>query len=225
MVFVTGDTHIPIDIHKLNTKKFPEQTNLTRADFVIVLGDFGLLWKEDKEYRYWKEWLEQKPFTLLWLDGNHENFDWIDRLPVSEWNGGKVHFISENIIHLMRGQIFDLDGRSFFVCGGAASTDKEYRRIGVSWWPQEDISWAECSEAMDNLEKADNTVDFVLSHTCPASLLTPMFQFSPAPDPTARFLEEVARRVKSAEWYFGHHHIDKDFGRFHAVYRRITRLF
>lgn len=38
MVFVTGDTHIPIDIHKLNTKKFPEQTNLTRADFVIVLG-------------------------------------------------------------------------------------------------------------------------------------------------------------------------------------------
>ena len=47
MIYLTGDTHIPIDISKLNTISFPEQKQMTREDYVIVLGDFGLLWHED----------------------------------------------------------------------------------------------------------------------------------------------------------------------------------
>ena len=108
-IYLTGDTHLPLDIEKLNTTSFPEQKKMTRDDYVIVLGDFGLLWHEDKEYLWWKRWLEGKNFTLLWIDGNHENHEWIDSLPVSEWHGGKVHFISPNIIHLMRGQIFTIE--------------------------------------------------------------------------------------------------------------------
>ncbi len=104
MIYLTGDTHIPIDISKLNTISFPEQKQMTREDYVIVLGDFGPLWHEDATYRHWLDWLEKKNFTLLWLDGNHENHDWIERLPVTEWHGGKVHVIAENVIHLMRGQ-------------------------------------------------------------------------------------------------------------------------
>lgn len=43
MIYLTGDTHIPIDIDKLSYKSFPEQKQLTRDNFIIVLGDFGLL--------------------------------------------------------------------------------------------------------------------------------------------------------------------------------------
>ena len=42
MIYVTGDTHANIDIAKLNTTKFPQQKELTKNDFVIICGDFGL---------------------------------------------------------------------------------------------------------------------------------------------------------------------------------------
>lgn len=224
MVFLTGDTHIPWDIKKLNTKNFPAQLGLTRDDIVIVLGDFGLLWKEDKEYLYWKKWLEEKKPMIAFCDGNHENFDWLQSLPVSEWQGGKVHWISENIVHLMRGQIFRFDGKSFFVCGGATSTDKEIRVAGVSWWPQEDINFREIDEALDNLESADYTVDYILTHTCPQSLVQPMFHTQTITDPTASFLDEVYQRTKFHRWYFGHWHEDRAFTPFECLFNKIVQI-
>ena len=44
-------------------------------------------------------------------------------MPVSEWNGGKVHFVRPNVIHLMRGQVFTLQGQTYFTFGGASSHD------------------------------------------------------------------------------------------------------
>ena len=133
MIYLTGDTHIPIDIDKLSSKSFPEQKQLTRDDFIIVLGDFGLLWREDKTYRYWLDILSHRRYTLLFLDGNHENFDWLNSLPVESWHGGHVHRIAENILHLMRGEVFEIDGNTFFTLGGAVSHDRIYRTEGISW--------------------------------------------------------------------------------------------
>ena len=224
MIYLTGDTHIPIDIEKLNTKNFPEQKKLSRDDYVIVLGDFGLLWQKNKTYEYWKKWLEEKNFTTLWIDGNHENHAWINSLPTESWNGGLIHRISENIIHLMRGQIFEIQGKTFFTCGGAASYDKAYRTEGISWWPEENISYKECETAMNNLQKHNNTVDYILTHTCPQSLVMPMFNLNPITCPTGIFLDEVYRTVKFKDWYFGHWHEDKDFGNFHCLYDNVIKL-
>lgn len=223
MIFVTGDTHIPIDIKKLNSKKFPIQKNLTRSDIVIVLGDFGLLWKEDKEYLYWKRWLEKKKFTIAWLDGNHENFDWIDRLSVSEWNGGRVHRCGENILHLMRGEVYTIEEKRFFVCGGATSTDQEFRKPYVSWWPMQNVTNKEIEHALDNLDR-NGPVDFVLTHTCPEAVAAQMFQSGPLWDGTAKFLDAVAERLPDVPWYFGHWHEDKDWGRYHVLYNRVLRI-
>jgi len=41
MIFITGDTHIPIDVQKLNDKSFPKQKELTERDYLIICGDFG----------------------------------------------------------------------------------------------------------------------------------------------------------------------------------------
>ena len=63
------------NFRKFSSRRFKAQKQMTRDDFVIVCGDFGGIWKDDERERYWLNWLAQKPFTLLFVDGNHENFD------------------------------------------------------------------------------------------------------------------------------------------------------
>ena len=70
MIYITGDTHIPIDIKKLNTKNFSEQKTLTKEDYVIICGDFGGVWNGKNEEKYWLNWLKNKNFTTLFIDGN-----------------------------------------------------------------------------------------------------------------------------------------------------------
>lgn len=84
MIYVTGDTHANIDISKLNTKNFPQQKSLSKDDYIIVSGDFGLVWDGSAREIYWQDWLTNKNFTTLFIDGNHENFDILYRLPISE---------------------------------------------------------------------------------------------------------------------------------------------
>ena len=133
-IYITGDTHGEIDIHKLNTKYFPAQREMSRKDFVIVTGDFGFPCcasdiqednKAQKTYRYWLKWLKNKPFTILFVDGNHEHHDFWDAQPVQEWHGGMVHIHPEadNIIHLIRGEVYSIDGETVFAFGGASSHD------------------------------------------------------------------------------------------------------
>lgn len=50
---------------------------------------------------------------------------------------GSIRFIRPNIIHLMRGEINEFQGKKIFCFGGANSTDKEWRIEGKSWWKEE----------------------------------------------------------------------------------------
>ena len=60
MIYITGDTHIPVDIGKLSTKRFPEQKEMTKSDYVIICGDFGGVWDGSNEEKYWIKWLKNK---------------------------------------------------------------------------------------------------------------------------------------------------------------------
>lgn len=123
MIYFTGDTHG--DFRRFNSEFFPEGKNCTKDDFVIILGDFGGVWRlsEDGDERYWLDWMEKKPWTTLFIDGNHENFDRLNAMPVEEWRGGKVHKVRPSVLHLMRGQVFHIGGYSMFTFGGACSHD------------------------------------------------------------------------------------------------------
>lgn len=98
MIYITGDIHS--DVSRFSTTEFPEQMLMSKNDYVIVCGDFGLVWNGSKRENYWLDWLENKPFTTLFVSGNHENFDMLKTYPVEEWHGGKVQFIRPSIIHL-----------------------------------------------------------------------------------------------------------------------------
>ena len=229
MIFLAGDTHIPLDIGKLSAKNFPQQKTMTREDFVIVLGDFGLLWKKDKTYQYWLDVLSSRNYTLLWLDGNHENFDWLNSFPVEDWNGGKIHKIADNIFHLMRGNCFRLDNKQFFVTGGAQSYDKAMRIEGISWWKDELWSYQEQEHAfsvLQNLKKQGKRVDYVLSHTCPSELIYPIFGVDDNNDPTTKILSEINKVLDDefTGWFFGHWHKDISCGKFHCLYRNLQKI-
>ena len=226
MIYVTGDTHIPIDISKLNTTNFPEQHMMTKQDYVIICGDFGLIWNnaQSKEELCWTKWLNQKPFTTLFVDGNHENFSRLNRFPEEEFCGGRVHRISDSILHLQRGQVFEIQGKKIFTFGGAASVDKECRIEYISWWPQELPSFEEQQEAFDSLRKHDFKVDYVITHTAPAQIVQVIFPHSPHNDPTGKFLEAVRKEVEYKHWYFGHLHMNQTIGSFTGLYNKITYL-
>ena len=123
MIYATGDTHG--NFQRFAPEHFPEQAGMTKEDYMIICGDFGGVWDGGKKEERNLDWLEDLPFTTLFISGNHENFDLLRKYPTEEWNGGKIQRIRPHVIHLMRGQVFDLQGYSFFTMGGARSHDIE----------------------------------------------------------------------------------------------------
>jgi hypothetical protein len=227
MIYVTGDTHIPIDISKLNTTNFPEQDILTKNDYVIILGDFGLIWKSktDKEEKYWTKWLDGKNFTTLFLDGNHENHDRLNKYPITEKFGGKVHQISDSIFHLLRNNIFNIEGKNFYVIGGAKSTDKIYRTEGVSWWSSELPTYQECLQIVDFIKENGSAVDYVLSHCLPTfyqRMLASWYETDDLTNVLDIVDEETPNKIA---WYSGHYHVNQGIDKKHFVlYNDIVRL-
>lgn len=230
MIYVTGDVHGTISItERLNTKNFPQQKEMTKSDYVIITGDFGLIWDGSKEDHFWLKWLDDtKPFTTLFIDGNHENFDILEQYPIEMWNGGKVHRINDSVIHLMRGQVFNIDGKKFFTFGGAASHDKEHRRVNISWWEREMPSYAEYEEGLENLDKNHWIVDYVLTHTCSLDALEWLvrrYNLSLDVDQMHRYFNEIASKLEYDQWFFGHFHQDVELpNKQRLLYMDIVKL-
>jgi predicted phosphodiesterase len=222
-IFITGDTHRNIDTKKLNTANFPEQKNLTKQDYLIICGDFGMVWDNSEEEVLLRKWLDKKNFTTLFVDGNHENFDLLKKCPVRQWKGGRVSYISKSIIHLKRGQIFNINGHTLFTMGGASSIDKYLRTEGKTWWKEELPSVDEINEAIDNLEKYNWSVDYVITHTTSRNILRRM-GFTQENNILNSFFNMLEEDLSFKHWYFGHFHGDKNFGKRTLVYNKIIEL-
>jgi predicted phosphodiesterase len=219
---ITGDTHGEIDIGKLNTKKFLEQKIMTKSDYLIICGDFGCIWSGDQRDEYWLKWLNEKPFTTLFVDGNHENFSILNTYPVVDFYGGKAHQVKPSVYHLMRGEVFEINGKKIFAMGGASSHDKEHRREGISWWPEEMPSDAEYNHALETLDKHNWCVDMVISHCAPDSMQKQVADWYEH-DKLTNFLQIVKHDLIYGGWYFGHYHVDKKLnGEGLAMYNEIV---
>ena len=216
MIYITGDTHGPIDIHKLN-KRYFDDANLTKNDYFIICGDFGLVWDNSSEEQFWLDWLNEKNYTTLFIDGNHENHSLLNSYPIETWNGGKVHRIRDSVLHLMRGQVFTIDSHTFFTMGGADSVDKDWRTPGKSWWPEEIPSNDEYEEAIQNLKLHNHQVDYIITHTAPTSIVNQLIPGIKPPNQLTDILEAIKIGTKYKHWYFGHFHDDRDIDEKHTL--------
>jgi len=231
MIYITGDCHRRFD--RFDSNIFPEQNDMNENDYVIICGDFGGIWNEDYEdveESFILDQLNNKPFTTLFVDGNHENFDRLYEYPVKKWHGGKVHKIRPKVLHLCRGEIFDIDGASFFAFGGAKSHDiddgvldledpdfiekrKEldrrwalYRINHISWWKEELPTEKEMDNGRKNLLKHNNEVDYIITHCCSSSTQAILGRGGYKTDILTDYFEDIKQNVKFKKWFFGHYH-------------------
>lgn len=228
MIFITGDIHCPIDIHKLNTKNFPQQKELTKNDYLIICGDCGIVWySEDskcyKEDLYWQKWFREKPFTTLFVDGNHENHKMLSELPKIDMFGGTVGKVCDSVYHLRRGEVYTIDDKKFYCFGGASSHDKEHRKEGVSWWSEEMPTMKEMNYGLDNLQKHNYEVDYVVTHCCGSDVQKKIRNWYEQ-DSLTQYFKFIDQDIKYKEWYFGHYHEDLSLGKYICLFNNIIKL-
>ena len=246
MIFIAGNKHS--DFSRFKEENFPIQTEMTKNDYVIICGDFGGVWTFEEESKREKEaldWLNNKNFTTLFVDGNHENYTRLYNYPIEEWKGGKVHKIRDSVLHLMRGEIFDIDNKKIFAFGGARSHDiqdgilnldeeekiYEYRKRGAyfrirdfSWWDLELPTNQEMENGIENLEKINYKVDYIISHCCPTSIQA-LINSTYKRDILTDYLQQISEKCTFKRWYFGHYHDYKQVNsQFTLLYENIVPL-
>ena len=252
MVYVTGDTHG--EVWRFDERFFPDQKDMTRDDVVVILGDVGCVWdKYSIEGIQRLDYLEGKPFTICFVDGNHENFDRLyNEFEVVDFCGGKAHKIRENVYHLMRGYVFDFDGQKFFAFGGASSHDiqdgildrKDFKSDGdfldewsnmivqgkmfrvnhFSWWKQELPSQEEMDRGEKNLEAVNYKVDFVITHCLPQTIASELGYFGK--DIITEYFDKLLNKgLEFKKWYCGHYHKSEYYqGKYEVFYTNIVRV-
>ena len=119
MIYITGDTHR--DFSRLDGLNFNDD------DILIVLGDAGInYYLNDEDIRF-KKYLKRYNVKLFCIRGNHEERpENITSYKEVDMFGGKV-FIEDaypNLIFAKDGEVYNIDGKSVLVIGGAYSIDK-----------------------------------------------------------------------------------------------------
>lgn len=229
----TGDVHggfaaiIRISDIQQNMPEYkPEET------MIVILGDTGLnFWLNNTDKKY-KKLLNSMNYHIYCVRGNHEQRPELIKsmVLVNDENVNNVVYMEEafpNIRYFVDGNIYNLLGYKCLVVGGAYSIDKWYRlaRAGYSreeaenadpkkcgWFKDECLTAAEMTTIMKEVK--GESVDFILSHTCPLSweptdLFLNGIDQSTVDKSMEMWLDELKDNVKWKYWLFGHYHADR----------------
>lgn len=232
MIYITGDTHNIEDISNISASNMKlccveQNADYSKITNLIILGDFGLPWHScsvdehgihptNKTDKYLLEWYNKKPFKILAVMGNHDNYDMIEKLPSVKMFGGIVLKVSENIFYLKRGKVYKIEDKTFLVLGGALSDDKTHRKSNENWWPQEEWTEEEKENCIHNIKRHEGTFDFVLSHTGPSAGIacTDSYYLNEEnllelkKDSNVIFNDFIDSNITYKKWFFGHWHSD-----------------
>lgn len=209
---ITGDTHG-------DRFRFSTLVRENRGEILLIAGDCGLVFMNNEDERRFLDELSREDITICFVDGNHENFAALSEYPVEIWRGGKVHRIRNNIFHLMRGQVFRIEGQKIFTMGGAYSRDRAMRVEGLSYWKEELPSREEYEEAARNLAFHRFSVDYIITHTAPREMIRRMGrEGDPHDAELTGFLEWVMYETDYKGWFFGHWHTEKTIGNHRALW-------
>lgn len=222
MIYVTGDIHG--DLKRFKDKRIKK---LKKGDFLIVCGDFGFIWSGDKKEKRILKRLGNKKYSILFVEGCHENYGLLYDYPTEEWNGGEVRTISGNLKQLVRGSIFDIDSQKIFAFGGGQGIDHDIRKEHKTFWEQELPSDDEIAMAVENLKKNDNKVDYIITHE-PPSLLKDYIDVSSDTIQTNQLnatFSSISDTCKFRMWYFGKCHKNKIVSKhYHAIFDDIVKI-
>lgn len=219
MIYVTGDMHG--DIACFNKRAL---TKLKKHDYLVVCGDFGFLWDGSRREKRLLKWIGKRRYTVLFVEGTHDNMELLSQYPVTQWQGGAVREISGKLRQLCRGSVFEIDGEKLFAFGGGESDDAAHRLPGRSWWSEELPSVEEIDIARSNLKAAGNAVDYIVTHQCSRRIKSFLAMREHEANILDTFLDEVRENCTYRQWFFGGYHRNKrippsEFALFTAVVR------
>lgn len=217
MIYITGDIH-----GDYSRFKSPALRKLKKNDALIICGDFGFIWDGGKAEKKLLKKIGRKRYNVLFVEGSHENYDLLEQYEVSEWCGGKTRVISGRLRQLMRGQVYEIAEKTVFAMGGGQSDDSADLIEGQNWWQREIPTEEELAEAAENLEKAGNSVDFIVTYEPPAKLHDFIDHKGGDVNHINTFLNSIYENAEFSKWFFGKLHLNKLVPpKYHAVYDSI----
>ena len=118
--------------------------------------------------------------------------------------------------------------------------------LGISLWEEEIPSKNEMQYGIENLQKVNNKVDFILAHTLPKAMIKNLMAHYHIPieeidnqaiyltriddvaknlynrymDPTANYLQEICNKITFSKYFCGHFHENLIIGNFIHIHRR-----
>lgn len=204
MVYVTGNVHADIDVFKNRVIR-----KLSKDDYLLICGDFGFIWECDDYEEDVLDFLASKKYTILFVDGTHENFTSLYNYPEIDFLGGKAHKIRDNIFHLMRGYIFNIDMHSYFAFGGGKSSDIPFYRAQGKYWEEEMPTLEEMQLGAKNIAKHNCFVDFIVTHEPPPKTRMNADKEAEQQSELTLFFADIEKNVKYRRWFYGADHVDK----------------
>ena len=217
-MYITGDRGGRIEAFQEN--KFLNE--LPTGSYLFITGDFSFVFSRKGESMWEKmklDLIKRGNYITCIIDGNHENHYALETYPREKWRGGMVHVIRRDssgnpkIVHLIRGEVYGINGKRIFVFGGAHSEDCQYRKAYRNWWPDRELpDREEMARGVRNLKKNNWQTDFVLTHTMPAGVFQPGFRHYGDQEETElrEYLEKIRSTCSFQRWYSGHIHLDAD---------------
>ena len=223
MIYVTGDMHG--DLERLYDKEFRK---LKKGDTLIVCGDFGYIFDGSPIEKKVIDFLSTRRFYVTFVEGTHDNLNRINACRETVWRGGRVNRIKGNLLHLKRGQVFKIEGKTFFTFGGGESVDKDMRVSSGLWWRDEEPSPDEMAQGVAALNEVNRKVDYIITHEPPSLVKSAVLLRRGHNDRVNKlngYLEEIGRSCDFKHWYFGSLHEDKVITEYHTcVFRKLVKI-
>ena len=219
MVYITGDTHG--DLLHLKSAR------LRKGDTLIVCGDFGFVWYGDARDARALKALSRKKYTILFVDGVHENYALLEQYPVVPAFGATARQLASNVFHLLRGEVYTIEDHTYFAFGGGEEPYEEgLRAEAKSYYERCMPSEDELTRGFAVLEACGNTVDYVVTHS-PSAKAGGFIRGRGRREMTVGglnvYFNAIEDRLIYKRWYFGSLHLDRKVsGKHLAVYRDIV---
>ena len=185
----------------------------TDSDLLIILGDLGIKFEDTKENEAFTEWFLGLNMQIAIVEGNHENHAYLNAFPTDIWCGGEVNRISDTIVRLKRGNIYHIEGNTFWVMGGCKSSAK-WKEMGL-WFDGEEPTEEELSLGYSSLSKYNHKIDYVLTHKYANYKDIEDNKYSQLSlEGLTKYIDE---NVVFSHWYSGHWHINKRIDARHTI--------
>lgn len=216
MVFVTSDTHG--DMERIMDKQLKK---LKIGDTLIVLGDFGFVWNNDKQEEKNLKKIASMPFRTLFIDGLNENFSALSKYEDTVYMGAQAKRIyKDKIFYIKRGQVLDMEGKKFLCFGGGEGFEPD-----LIFEQSPTPSVEEFNTCFENLKQCDNNVDYILTHMPSGKISRFINLNSNHTSMFLDFLDDISDKVTYKRWYFGFYHTDKYISpKALAVYQNIIQI-